>query len=59
VPFILGGRVFKGQHPGPWGDNSERVNMHIKFLKTSRTSRPVSIKLGTNHPLVKGIQNQI
>jgi hypothetical protein len=32
----------------PSGDNSERVKIHRKFLKISRTSRPKSIKLGTN-----------
>jgi hypothetical protein len=40
------------------GDNSERVKIHRKFLKIffSRTSRPKSIKLGANYPLVKRIQ---
>jgi hypothetical protein len=28
-----------------------------KKIFFSRTSRPISIKLGTNHPLVKGILN--
>jgi hypothetical protein len=29
----------------------------LKKIFFSRTSKPISIKLGTNHPLVKGIQN--
>jgi hypothetical protein len=29
----------------------------LKKIFFSRTSRPISIKLGTNHPYVKGIQN--
>jgi hypothetical protein len=44
----------EGNISSPRGDNSERVKMHWKFLKIfSRTNRPDSIKLGTNHPLVK------
>jgi hypothetical protein len=34
--------------------------MHVLLLKKkifSRISRSISIKLGTNHPSVKGIQN--
>jgi hypothetical protein len=44
--------------PSPRGDNSERVKIHRQFLKIffSRTSRPKSIKLGTNYLLVKRIQ---
>jgi hypothetical protein len=44
--------------PSPRGDNSERVKMHWKFLRIffSRTSRPKSIKLGTNYPLVERTQ---
>jgi hypothetical protein len=51
--------VFEGiGQPSPRGDNSERVKIHRKFLKIffSRTSRPKSIKLGTEYPLVKRIQ---
>jgi hypothetical protein len=35
------------------------LNVHVFILKKkfSRTSEPISIKLGTNHPYVKGIQN--
>ena len=49
----------EGDCPSPRGDNSKRVKIHWKFLKIffSRTSRPISIKLGTNHPRVKGILN--
>jgi hypothetical protein len=48
----------EGDNPSLRGDNSERVKIHRKFLKIffSRTSRPKSIKLGTNYPLVKRIQ---
>jgi hypothetical protein len=47
----------EGDCPSPKEDNSERVKIHWKFLKIfSRTSRPKSIKLGTNYPWVKGIQ---
>jgi hypothetical protein len=31
--------------------------VHIEKKMFSRTSRPISIKLGTNHPWKKGIQN--
>jgi hypothetical protein len=39
-------------------DNSKRVKIHWKFQKIffSRTSRPNSIKLGTNYPWVNGMQ---
>jgi hypothetical protein len=42
----------------PKGDNSKRVKIHWKFLKIffSRTSRPNSIKLGTNYLWMKGNQ---
>jgi hypothetical protein len=45
--------------PSPRGDNSKRVKIHWKFLKIFffRTSKPISVKLGTNHPWVKGILN--
>jgi hypothetical protein len=48
----------EGDSPSPRGDDSERVKIHRKFLKIffSRTSRPKSIKHGTNYPLVKKIQ---
>jgi hypothetical protein len=48
----------KGDSPSPRGDNSEKVKIHWKFLKIffSWTSRPNSIKLGTNYPWMKGNQ---
>jgi hypothetical protein len=48
----------EGDSPSPRGDNSERVKIHRKFFKIflSRTSRPKSIKRGTNYPWVKRIQ---
>jgi hypothetical protein len=45
--------VFKRRgYPSPRGDNSKREKIHREFLKifSSRTSRPKSIKLGTNYP---------
>jgi hypothetical protein len=44
-------------NPSPRGDNSERVKIHLKFKKIffSRTSKPNSIKFGTNYPWIKGI----
>jgi hypothetical protein len=47
----------EGDRPSLRGDNSERVK-NIEFLKkifSSRTTGHNSIKLGTNHPWVKGI----
>jgi hypothetical protein len=44
----------EGEAPSPRGDNSKRVKIHRKFFKIFfRNSRPKSIKLGTNYPLVK------
>jgi hypothetical protein len=46
------------QPPSPRGDNSKRVKIYWKFFKIfSRTSKSISIKLGTNHPEVRGIKN--
>jgi hypothetical protein len=42
----------EGDSLSPRGDNSERVNLEIFF----RTSKPNSVKLGTNYPWMKGIQ---
>jgi hypothetical protein len=48
----------EGDCPSQRGDNHKRVKIHWKFLKIfSGTSRPISIKLGTNHPWVKWILN--
>jgi hypothetical protein len=40
------------------GNNSKRVKIHRQFFKIffSRTSRPNSIKLGTNYLWAKGIE---
>jgi hypothetical protein len=48
----------EGDSPIPRGDNSVRVKIQGTFLRIffSRTSRPKSIKLGTNYLLVKKIQ---
>jgi hypothetical protein len=45
----------EGDCPSLRGDNSKRVKIHWKFLKIffSRTSRPNSIKLGTNCPWMR------
>jgi hypothetical protein len=48
----------EGQFLSPRGYNSKRVKIHWKHFKIFyRTSRPISIKLCTNQPQVKGIQN--
>jgi hypothetical protein len=41
-------------HHGPWGLGGATKNWKKIF---SRTSRPISIKIGTNHPWVQGILN--
>jgi hypothetical protein len=48
----------EGDCPSPRGDNSESVKIHWKFFKIFffKTSRPNTIKLGTNYPWMKGIQ---
>ena len=51
--------LFKeGPRPFPRGDNYEIVKIHWRNLKIffSRTTEPISTKLGTKHPWVKGIQ---
>jgi hypothetical protein len=52
--------VCSNKGPGPLqrGDNRKNIKMGWGHLKIffSRTSRPKSIKLGTNYPWVKGIQ---
>ena len=44
--------------PFPRGDNYELVNIHLRNLKIffSRTTGPISTKLGAKLPWVKGIQ---
>jgi hypothetical protein len=41
----------EGDNLSPRGDNSKRIKIHCKVFKIffSRTSRPNSIKLGTNY----------
>jgi hypothetical protein len=48
----------EGDSPSSRGDNSKIVKIHRKFLKIffSRTSRPKSIKFGTNYHSVEIIQ---
>ena len=48
----------KGQCPFLCGDNNEIVAIHSQNLKTlsSKTTVPISTKLGTKHSWVKGIQ---
>jgi hypothetical protein len=47
----------EGWLPSLRGDNSKRVNIYKKYLKIfSRTTGPVSTRLGTNHPWGEGIQ---
>jgi hypothetical protein len=45
----------EGDCLSPREDYSKRVKIHWKIF-FSRTSRPISIKLGTHYPWVKGIQ---
>jgi hypothetical protein len=54
---VKGIQVCSQERDSPREDSSERVKIHRKFVKIfSRTSGLKSIKLGTNYPLVKGIQ---
>ena len=47
----------EGPRPFPRGDNSENTKLYLKYLKIfSRTTGPISTKLGTKHPWVEGIQ---
>ena len=48
----------EGPHPSPRGDNNEIAKIHWRNSKIffSRTNEPISTKLGTKHPWVKGIQ---
>ena len=49
--------LFKWWAHFPRGDNYEIAEIHwqIKKIFFSRTTGPISIKIGTNHPWVKGI----
>ena len=58
-PWVKGIQVCsnEGPRPFPRGDNYEIVKIHWRNLKIfSRTTEPISTKLGTKHPWVKGIQ---
>ena len=56
----MGFQVCSNEGPCPFsrGDNYEIVKIHWRNLKIffSRTTEPISTKLGTKHPWVKGIQ---
>ena len=58
-PWLKGIQVCsnEGPRPSPRGDNSEIVNFYPKYLKIffSRTTVPISTKLGTKYPWMKGI----
>ena len=58
-PWLKGiSSLFKWRpRPFPRGDNYEIVKIHWRNLKIffSRTTGPISTKLGTKHPCVKGI----
>ena len=59
-PWVKGIQVCspKGPRLLPSGDNKEEPKLHWQNLKIffSRTTEPISTKLGTKHPVVKGIQ---
>ena len=59
-PWVKGIQVCsdEGPRPFPRGDNSEIVNLYLKFLKIffSITTGPIWTKLGTKHSWVEGIQ---
>jgi hypothetical protein len=56
--------IQNSSHHGPWGSDGATIGKTIftyVYIETkfvfSRTSMPISIKLSTNHPWVKGILN--
>ena len=59
-PWVMGIQVCsnEGPRPFPTGDNYEIAEIHRRNLKFffSRTTGPISNKLGTKHPWVMGIQ---
>ena len=59
-PWVKGIQVCSNEGPCPFprGDNYEIVKIHWQCLEISysRTTGPISIKLGTKHPWVKRIQ---
>jgi hypothetical protein len=50
---INGGPFSKGRY----SENKNKLKLTPQKTSFSRTSRPISIIPGTNHPWVKGIQN--
>jgi hypothetical protein len=61
LPWWEGIQIYSNErdcHSPREDNNNERVKIHCKFLKIffSRTSRPNSIKLGTNYPWENGMQ---
>ena len=59
-PWVVGIQDFsiEGPRPFPRRDNYKTANIYLKILKIffSRTTRPISTKLGTKHPWVMGIE---
>ena len=59
-PWMKGIQVCSNERPCPFlkGNNYEIAKIHWRNLKIffSRTTKPISTKLGTKHPWVKGIQ---
>ena len=56
-PWVKGIQFYtnEGPHSFPRGDNNQIAKIHLQNLKTfSQTTRPISPKLGTKHPWVKG-----
>ena len=60
-PWVKGIQVCsnEGPHPFPRGDNYNTAKIHWQNLKIffSRTTEPISTKLGTKHFWVKGTQS--
>ena len=58
-PWVDGIQIFtnKGSHPISRGDDSKIIKMYGEYLKIffSRTTRPVSTKLGIKHPWLEEI----
>jgi hypothetical protein len=52
--------LFKSWFPGVGRSHNKENHIHIVYIEKkvfSRTSKPIPIKLGTNHPLVMRIKN--
>ena len=58
-PLVKGSQVCTSEGPSPFqrGDNYEIAKIHLWNIKIffSKTTWPISTKLGTKHPWVKGI----